>query len=51
MDRTNRMYISQLIAWHMAPYKEVYWEKMKKVMSPNFVKDLEALHRADKEAH
>ena len=51
MDRTNRMYISQLIAWHMAPYKEVYWEKMKKVMSPNFVKDLEALHRADKEAY
>lgn len=51
MNRTNRMYISQLIAWHMAPYKEAYWEKMKKIMSTDFISDIKALHHADKEAH
>lgn len=49
-DKENRLRISQLITWHMAPHNAQYWNKMKKVMDENFVKDIEALHCADRSA-
>lgn len=49
-DKENRLRISQLITWHMAPHNAQYWNKMKKVMDANFVKDIEALYCADRNA-